>query len=188
MPTHSSILAWKIPWTEEPGGLQSTGSQRVWTWLRDFYSLGPTRSALCPPLHTSCGTIRLLIHVLWTNFRWILPFLHWAVLPPSFLWRAFTWCFLCPIPQHFTTKILPLLPLPTLPSYTNSSSSSQFNHHFQRPHLNSQILLFPLLLIFNWNILDIYSILCFSFKILNSDYLTNESQDLSVFLSSKLGT
>ena len=29
MTTHSSILAWRIPWTEEPGGLQSTGSQRV---------------------------------------------------------------------------------------------------------------------------------------------------------------
>ena len=29
MATCSSILAWKIPWTEEPGGLQSTGSQRV---------------------------------------------------------------------------------------------------------------------------------------------------------------
>ena len=27
--THSSILAWKIPWMEEPGGLQSTGSQTV---------------------------------------------------------------------------------------------------------------------------------------------------------------
>ena len=27
--THSSILAWEIPWTEEPGGLQSMGSQRV---------------------------------------------------------------------------------------------------------------------------------------------------------------
>ena len=27
--THSSVLAWEIPWTEEPGGLQSTGSQRV---------------------------------------------------------------------------------------------------------------------------------------------------------------
>ena len=26
---HSSILAWRIPWTEEPGGLQSIGSQRV---------------------------------------------------------------------------------------------------------------------------------------------------------------
>ena len=29
MATHSSILGWRIPWTEEPGGLQSTGSQRV---------------------------------------------------------------------------------------------------------------------------------------------------------------
>ena len=29
MATHSSILAWKIPWTEEPGGLQSMESQRV---------------------------------------------------------------------------------------------------------------------------------------------------------------
>ena len=29
MATHSSILAWRIPWTEEPVGLQSVGSQRV---------------------------------------------------------------------------------------------------------------------------------------------------------------
>ena len=29
MVTHSSILAWKISWTEEPGGLQSVGSQRI---------------------------------------------------------------------------------------------------------------------------------------------------------------
>ena len=29
MATHSSILAWRLPWTEEPGGLQSVGSQRV---------------------------------------------------------------------------------------------------------------------------------------------------------------
>ena len=29
MATHSSILAWTIPWTEEPGGLQSMGSKRV---------------------------------------------------------------------------------------------------------------------------------------------------------------
>jgi len=29
MATHSSIPAWKIPWTEEPGGLQSMGSQRI---------------------------------------------------------------------------------------------------------------------------------------------------------------
>ena len=31
MPSHSNILAWKVPWTEEPGGLQSTGSQKKQT-------------------------------------------------------------------------------------------------------------------------------------------------------------
>ena len=29
MAVHSSVLAWRIPWTEEPGGLQSMGSQRA---------------------------------------------------------------------------------------------------------------------------------------------------------------
>ena len=33
MAIHSSILAWRIPWTEEPGGLQSTGVTKSWTWL-----------------------------------------------------------------------------------------------------------------------------------------------------------
>ena len=36
MALHSSTLAWKIPWTEEPGGLQSMGSLGVWTRLSDF--------------------------------------------------------------------------------------------------------------------------------------------------------
>ena len=37
MATHSSILAWKIPWTEEPGGLQSIGSQRArHDWATNF--------------------------------------------------------------------------------------------------------------------------------------------------------
>ena len=31
MATHSSILAWEVPWTEEPGGLQSMGSQKSQT-------------------------------------------------------------------------------------------------------------------------------------------------------------
>ena len=35
MATHSSILAWRIPWTEESGGLQSTGSQKSRMQLRD---------------------------------------------------------------------------------------------------------------------------------------------------------
>ena len=41
--THSSILARRIPWTEEPGGLQSTGSQRVWSDLACSHSVfGPS--------------------------------------------------------------------------------------------------------------------------------------------------
>ena len=40
MVTHSSILAWKISWTEEPGGLQSTGSQRAGhDWATNTYLL-----------------------------------------------------------------------------------------------------------------------------------------------------
>ena len=31
MATHSCILVWEIPWTEEPGGLQSVGSKKSWT-------------------------------------------------------------------------------------------------------------------------------------------------------------
>ena len=35
MATHSSILAWEIPWTEQPGGLESIGLQKSWTRLSD---------------------------------------------------------------------------------------------------------------------------------------------------------
>ena len=33
--THSSILAWRIPWTEEPGGATVHGVTKSWMWLRD---------------------------------------------------------------------------------------------------------------------------------------------------------
>ena len=40
MATHSGILAWRIPWTEEPGGLQSMGLQRVrHNWKGQIFSL-----------------------------------------------------------------------------------------------------------------------------------------------------
>ena len=42
MATHCSSLAWKIPWTEEPGGLQSMGSQKSRTGLSDFTSHSDT--------------------------------------------------------------------------------------------------------------------------------------------------
>ena len=35
MVTHSSILPWKVPWTREPGGLQSMGLGKSWTQLSD---------------------------------------------------------------------------------------------------------------------------------------------------------
>ena len=38
MATHPSILAWKIPWTEEPGSLQSVGSQRLGHNWRDWHT------------------------------------------------------------------------------------------------------------------------------------------------------
>ena len=60
MATHSSILAWRIPWTEEPGGLQSTGWQRVGR-LSDFTHF--TR----PPYLLLCSTAKLCLFVTpWT--------------------------------------------------------------------------------------------------------------------------
>ena len=54
MATHSNILAWRIPWTEEPGGLQSMGSQRVrhdWaTSLHFFTSLSYYTVNSCEPV------------------------------------------------------------------------------------------------------------------------------------------
>ena len=46
MATHSSILAWRIPWTEKPGRLQSTGLQS-WTWLSNFHSTLGSFKARC---------------------------------------------------------------------------------------------------------------------------------------------
>ena len=45
MVTHSNILAWKIPWMEEPGRLQSMGSQRVGHGLSDIYFTLPELAA-----------------------------------------------------------------------------------------------------------------------------------------------
>ena len=53
MATHSSILAWRIPWTEEPGGLLSMGSHRVG---HDCSNLAVTLvrlwTELCPPVNS----------------------------------------------------------------------------------------------------------------------------------------
>ena len=51
--THSSTLAWRIPWTEQAGGLQSMGSQRVWhSWATNtnFYRREKWNTILCQTL------------------------------------------------------------------------------------------------------------------------------------------
>ena len=54
MASHSSILAWKIPWTEEPGWLQPTGLQKSQTWLSNFTpSLMPSYTEFSVPKVTS---------------------------------------------------------------------------------------------------------------------------------------
>ena len=72
--THSSILAWEIPWTEEPGGRQSMGSQKNWTQLRDRLSVVFEKIKLQQQLGL-CGDRRngnqLLIRIQW-NIRAII--------------------------------------------------------------------------------------------------------------------
>jgi len=62
MPTHSSILAWRMPWSEEPGGPQSMGSQRIRHNKRDL-------AHSTPPL--SLGS--LVPHLCSVTFSSLLP-------------------------------------------------------------------------------------------------------------------
>ena len=80
MATHSSILAWKILWTEEPGGLQSMGSQRVrhnwvdFTFMSHFHPLCIFRVSQ-EPLYLSCHMHQLLFCLKHhdTNFMLLWP-------------------------------------------------------------------------------------------------------------------
>ena len=71
--THSRILAWEIPWTEEPGGLQSTESQKSWIWLNDYITTTSTHThiyiyvSLCIITESIC----CIPKTLWINYIWI---------------------------------------------------------------------------------------------------------------------
>ena len=57
MAAHSSILAWRIPWTEDPDGLQSIGSQRVgYDWLTNAIGFSGGSMVKNPP--ASAGDVR----------------------------------------------------------------------------------------------------------------------------------
>ena len=68
MATYSSILAWKFPWTEEPGGLQSMGSQRVGHNLASEHIFVPTQD-----LHHYMvyKVIRIFCHLFLTVTLWV---------------------------------------------------------------------------------------------------------------------
>ena len=92
MATHSSILAWRTPWKEEPGGLQSMGSHRLghdWAAERSL-----TLLLVCCSLRTTWS---------WLCTPWILTDLRWRVLiwgrilsrttPLQFSFLKWTWAY-----------------------------------------------------------------------------------------------
>ena len=63
MATHSKILAWEIPWTVEPGRLQSKGSQKSWTWLKLTKHTTPTFYILLFTFRIFFNNLPILIQV-----------------------------------------------------------------------------------------------------------------------------
>ena len=77
MATHSSILAWRIPWTEEPGGLQSTGSQELdmteWLHFQKHVVLCYPNGSLCIfcwPILGSFHQVLLSVDLIWSSTCW----------------------------------------------------------------------------------------------------------------------
>ena len=85
MATHSSILAWKISWTEEPGGLQSTGSQRVGhDWATNTYLLLLTSWLLNPIIFFKFLSYMSSIYSQISHEHFLFP--ECSPLLPCFLW------------------------------------------------------------------------------------------------------
>ena len=95
MAPHSSILAWRIPWTEEPGRLQSTGSQRVGhDWAT---SLSPSLFPMSIKKKTMAGVLGLasdkLLKTKW-HVIWVWEFKYIHISGFSFVLSVFGWFFL----------------------------------------------------------------------------------------------
>ena len=101
--THSSILAWRIPWTEEPGGLQSTGSQRTghdWSDLAYTLELASCKNIWpkdvsiythpVPKLKPFNQQLSIIILKLWLTAEW---FLILKFNTKVSTWRKYKWLF-----------------------------------------------------------------------------------------------
>ena len=82
--THSSTLAWRIPWTEEPVGLQSIGSQRVtYDWATNYtaaivLAASPRGAYICQSLHLPETIIPAVVDL------WAFVVRHWGTSSPLF--------------------------------------------------------------------------------------------------------
>ena len=72
--THSSILAWRIPWTEEPGGLQVHGVVNSWTWLSDSDTFLLLKRNFRDP---DMWLVKIFL------LRWRVSYCVWALLQPK---------------------------------------------------------------------------------------------------------
>ena len=85
MDTHSNILAWKIPWTEEPGRLQSTGLQRVYRdWSNMTCMHTPLPHSNCVVLveaANSVNTMPFLVTVDWLTGEYLIQTKSVRILP-----------------------------------------------------------------------------------------------------------
>ena len=146
MRTHSSILAWIVPWTEELGGLQSMGSQRVGhdlvTEQHVFLKVGRLSRSFCPSNLTRLSLLNSLewIKIVFPSSNW-----HWLILKTQFkkvlLWEGFPDVFSpdmfpeCPTcsssPSYMCRPVIGLFSVPTmnrslLEGGTQSASLLQF--------------------------------------------------------------
>ena len=130
MATHSSTLAWRIPWTEEPGGLQHTGSQRVGhDWVTSQSLLA---SASLHWLFLQPGVLfPWLSHPYWLLFILQisaympsalrhLPFLQESLCP--FLFTV-AFCFFLP-PEYFSKSTIRFSPVYVCHNTASSSAGS----------------------------------------------------------------
>ena len=92
MATHSSTLAWKIPWTEEPGRLQSLGSQRVWhDWVNEHtHTHTHTQWKYKVPLTSQHNTVVLLLQII--KLLSVLNYSSITIIPRKCL-RTWVWIY-----------------------------------------------------------------------------------------------